>query len=197
MRKLFPFIFILGDILNDSLCETLHFLEKWSATIVFVIVVLFCLYVGFLVFYPYNPIRIDSLALSTDKARVGEEVCFQLNAEKFMAIPVHASVDLVNGEGIPIENYIGNNSPETYFPKRCFNIPMHVKTNNYRLRFIGIYFVNGFRTITKTELSKSIHITNDIERQGKQGVQGKQGKQGIPGLRGFTGAKGGIVIFGK
>jgi len=166
--------------------------KEYALTGLFFMSVIFFIVLGFMFYYPYNPIRIDSLWISTDKARVGDEVCFNLKAEKFMAIPVHASIDLVNGEGIAIINYVANNPPGTTFPKRCFNIPMAVKTNHYRLRFSGVYAVNGFRNILKTEYSKNIYILNDVERnKGEQGIQGKRG------LRGFTGKTGGIIIFGK
>jgi hypothetical protein len=183
----------MKNLIRDVFYEIRDFIKEYALTGLFFIVVIITIYLGFAFFYPYNPIRIDSLSIDTDKARVGDEVCFKLTGEKFMAIPVHASIDLVNGEGISIINYVANNPPGTSFPKRCFNIPMMVKTNNYRLRFSGIYPINGFRNILKTEFSKSIHITNDIER----GTQGDQGIQGKRGPRGFTGAKGGIIIFGK
>ena len=133
-------------------------------------------------------------------ARVGDTICFSITGERLMTIPVNANVALVNGEGIIIMDYVSDNNLGTYFPGRCFNVPMHVKTNDYRLRWEGVYHINVLQDVPREIFSKSIHITNDIEREGPRGKQGKQGipgPRGFTGEKGFTGPKGGIVIFGK
>ena len=143
--------------------------------------------------YPYNPIRIDSLIVNQTEAVVGDRICIQIVGEKFMPIPVHVSIELINSVGIAIMNYDSNVPVGITFKPRCFNIPMHVDTATYRVRWTGTYVVNEFRHITKMVYSGPIHITNHWYRgeQGKQGIQGVQGKQGIQGKRG------GVSLFGK
>ena len=149
---------------------------------------LFC--VMWMSLYPYKPMRIDHLAIDKTAATVGDSLCIQMVGEKLLPVPVHVSIELVNGYGIAIANYDSNTAIGTTFKPRCFNIPMHIETSTYRVRWTGTYILNEFRRITLVVYSEPIHITNHWYK-GIQGIQGIQGKRGVQGKTGN------VSIFGK
>ena len=173
---------------------------EWVKTAAAFSLLLFCCFftisLGWMLWYPYNPIRIDALYVDKTEAHVGDTVCFKMVGEKLMEVPVSVSLELVNGEGVAIMNYSSNVPKGAKFKERCFNIPMHIKSNHYRLLWRGVYPVNGLRNIVKEKLSNTVYITNNL-MIGPQGRRGEKGIQGIQGKRGETGAKGGVSLFGK
>jgi hypothetical protein len=159
----------------------------------------FTIVLGWMLWYPYEPIRIDALHIDKTEARVGELLCFTMVGEKLMPIPVRVAVELVDGEGVGIVNYWSNVPMGLKFKERCFNIPMHIKTNHYQVKWTGTYSVNGLRNITKEVLSKPIYITNHLmtDLKGRQGRRGEKGVQGTQGRQGDRGKSGGVSLFGK
>jgi hypothetical protein len=181
------------NIIAGSVWEVLNTDITWegikvTAVISFTVACFFfTVALGWMLWYPYDPIRIDSLDVDITEAHVGDPICFKLVGEKFMPVPVHVIVELVNGEGVPITNYRSNVPVGTKFKGRCFNIPMHIRTNTYQVKWSGSYAINGLRNITKEVFSKPIHITNPL-------IKGIQGIQGIPGKPGKSTT---IIFYGK
>jgi hypothetical protein len=152
-------------------------------------------YVAFLAFYPRDPIRIDSMPINKTQACRGERVCFQILGEKFYPVPVRVSVELVNGEGIAIVNYISNHPPGSKFPQRCFNVPYHVEPGKHRIRWTGVYEMNSFQHVVKKMMSEPITIVPSPKML--KGDKGDHGDKGIKGDKGDRGAKGGVSFFGE
>jgi hypothetical protein len=146
-------------------------------------------YVGFLAWYPFNPIRIDSMPISKTEVCRGERVCFRIIGEKFYAVPVKVSVELVNGEGIAIINYVSNHPPGSKFPPRCFNVPYHVEPGQYRVRWTGVYEMNAFNHVRKVVMSDTLTILPSPKMM--------RGDKGDTGEKGEKGDKGGVSIFGE
>jgi hypothetical protein len=119
------------------------------------------LYLMFLAFYPYEPVRIDKFLIDKPKVSVGEKLCFQFAGEKFHAVPVEVSIELMDGENYFIMSYDSNNPVGCVFKKRCFIIPYHVEPGKYRLRWTGIYVMNMFNHIRKTVQSDMFEVEDE------------------------------------
>ncbi|MFH0798395.1 MAG: collagen-like protein [Candidatus Woesearchaeota archaeon] len=172
------------------------------------VVFVYLVMLSYILWYPFAPIRVDKILLgyqittngenafypfANNKAEVGQgdELCFKFEGEKFMAIPVHVVIELVNGEGIAIMSYDSNNPPGTKFKHRCFDIPYSVKARRYQLRWSGTYPVHSLRNIYYTKLSDWVEVyKTEIFKRGLKGDKGAMGKQGITGAKGFKGDKG-------
>jgi hypothetical protein len=149
-------------------------------------------YVAFLTFYPYEPLRIDAFIVDKTEAVRGEKVCFRLIGEKFYPIPVKVSIELIDGENIAIVNYVSNNPVGKGFHPRCFNVPYHVEPKEYKLRWTGVYEMNGFNHVRKTAMSEIIKIL-----PGPKMLRGDKGDVGAKGDKGDKGEKGGVNLFGE
>jgi hypothetical protein len=170
---------------------------------------------GWMLFYPYDPIRIDEIKLgysTTDavgktsyhefagRAAInqGDEICFQFVGEKFMPVPVKAMIELVDGQTIFMIAYESNNPPGCKFSWRCFDIPYSVRPHAYQIRWSGVYPVNPLRKISETKLSPYFDVRKtELFKMGVKGDTGKSGPQGIQGKSGPQGKSSkGYSIFG-
>jgi hypothetical protein len=154
------------------------------------ILTLVVLYGGILAWFPYNPLRLDSFTLDKTEVCRGEKVCFKITGEKFYPVPVHVSVELINGESIAIVNYVSNHPVGEGFKPRCFNIPYHIEPKKYQLRWTGVYQMNAFNYVRRTALSEWITI-----RPGTAFLRGDKGDTGKTGAKGDKGDKGGLKLW--
>ena len=98
---------------------------------------------------PANPMRIDSFKIDRAEVKQGEKICFLFQGEKFLALPVKVTVEMVNGEGIEVMSYTSNNPVGTLFKKRCFIVPYSAEPGKYFLRWTGTWPVNPIQSVTK------------------------------------------------
>jgi hypothetical protein len=118
--------------------------------------------VGYLLFWPVNPINIERLDIDHTEADVGDEIGIHMVGEKLMPLPVKVKIDLVNGSGIDVETYESNVAVGNKFNWHYFTIPLHLKTHSYQVRWTGTYVVNKYRIpIVKEVRSKPIYIINN------------------------------------
>lgn len=109
-------------------------------------------------FYPYQPIRVDEIKIFQKELQRGDELTFQFIGEKLMDIPVHATVELENGERIAAITYSSHNPVGTLFRKRTFIVPSHTVPGKYRIKWTGVYEVNPLRSITVVKHSDWITV---------------------------------------
>ena len=138
----------------------------------------FAILVIYWLFWPYEPIRVDTINVWPTTVKQGEEVHFQFVGEKFMPFPVDALIEVTNGSSIEIMTYKSNQPKGTNFKIRSFIMPFTVKPENVRIRWTGVYHVNPIRNIVFTKTSDFIKVLPDLTQgeQGKRGIQGRPGK---------------------
>ena len=110
-------------------------------------------------FWPYDPIRVDTVRLDKYEATHGEKVCFFVEGKKFLDLPAKVSIELVDGEAIYVMSYNSQHPPGTQFKGRCFLVPLHtVPKDTYVVRWIARYQVNPIREVVETKDSDFIKI---------------------------------------
>jgi hypothetical protein len=114
--------------------------------------------VCFYAFYPYEPIRIEQIEINKTVVQRGEAIMFHFKGEKLMAVPVHATIELVNGERIAAISYTSNNPPGDKFPWRRFIVPYTAIPGKYRIKWTGVYEVNPIRSIVVMKYSDPIEV---------------------------------------
>jgi hypothetical protein len=143
--------------------------------------------VGYQLFWPYNPIRVDRINIDKAVVAHGEKICFQFEGAKFMPVPVNVIIELVNGESFEIMKYSSNNAVGTKFKKRCFIVPHHIPPTKYQLKWSGVYPINALRHIPKSKLSDWIEVVEANSVLGSKGEKGEQVDPGRPGKDGKAG----------
>ena len=126
----------------------------------FLLILLTCILGGILVqmWWPVTPVRIDKISVSKSIVSRGEAVYFQFQGEKFLQIPVHVTLELVNGERIALVNYLSNNPIGKLCVKRNIVIPFHIIPGQYQLKWTGVFEVNALRTVTYSAKSDWITV---------------------------------------
>jgi hypothetical protein len=113
--------------------------------------------------YPYEPLRLDKFLTDRTEAAPGDKICFQFVGEKFYAVPVYASVELVNGEAIAIMSYTANAPAGEPFKKRCFVVPSCTESTYYKIRWTGTWPMNILNNVRRVYYSGWIKV----EEKGK------------------------------
>ena len=126
-----------------------------------VFVTCFVLIVSWQILYPYNPLEIKDISMEKTEYVPGEKVCLFFTAEKYMDIPAIVSIEMVNGEKIEVMRYVSHNPPGSVFKRRCFVMPTSIDAGDYRLKWTGIYPVNGLRNIVKTYTTKEFKVVEE------------------------------------
>jgi hypothetical protein len=161
------------DMNHDLNRITYRELILWTLLVFFIFVLV---YVGYLTWWPYNPIRVDGIKVCQSEVRRGEVIYFTFKGEKFMNITSHITIELVNGERMLIMSYDSNTPPGEAFKKRSFIVPYHIQPGRYQLVWTGVYNINPIRDIIKTTKSDFITITDEEPLRGLRGFRGEKGK---------------------
>lgn len=146
-------------------------------------------YFLYLFWWPIEPIRIDKIEIKSE-LHAGERTSFHFMGEKFVDVPAHVSIELVNGESIALMTYTSHNSVGTVFRERPFIVPYHIYPGKYRLKWTGVYEVTALRSITRVAYSDWVTIKDDDDCEGKEGPQGVKGARGERGQIGRQGIPG-------
>jgi hypothetical protein len=150
------------------------------------VVLSYVIWIGYQL-YPRTPIRVDAIVIDKTEVTQGGEICFQTLGEKLMAIPVHVTLDLVDGQSFSLVSYDSNIPPGIKFPLRCVTIPYHIVPRAYKLRWTGVYQVTFLSHYIASKDSDWFTVKKDELKEGAMGKQGIQGKIGATGATGKTG----------
>jgi hypothetical protein len=112
----------------------------------------------FMVWYPYNPLTVNTLKVNKSIVSRGECISFKVDGEKHYAIPVDVTVELVDGYAYFIMSYTSNNPPGKLFRERPFLIPYHIKPGKYRIRWTGVYNMNSLNVVRVKALSDEFEV---------------------------------------
>jgi hypothetical protein len=109
-------------------------------------------------YYPYEPIRIDKIEVSSTNVKRGQIMWFCFVGEKFYNVPVRAQVELTDGRTYALMSYTSTNPIGVTFKPRPFIVPYHVVPGRYRLKWTGSYDMNPVNTVVKVAYSDTITI---------------------------------------
>ena len=132
--------------------------KDYLAWATFLLILLIATWFVWETFRPYEPIRVDAVIVSPKVLHRGEKAMFQFQGEKYMPIPVHATIELVDGSRHHLMSYTSNNPVGCSFKPRDFVVPYSIIPGKWRLKWSGVYEVNMVRSITKTAYSEEIEI---------------------------------------
>lgn len=138
--------------------DKLKIIKDGAFWIIFSCLAAILIYSAYQLWWPVTIIRVDSVKVFSTEARRGDTVTFQFVGEKFLPLPVHANIELVNGERIALMSYTSNNPVGNVFSRRSFIVPYHILPGKYQIKWTGVYEVNALRTITLTIKSEGITI---------------------------------------
>jgi hypothetical protein len=151
------------NVSNEERCRrngrldhvTFREITLWVLQAVFMVILA---YSAYQLWWPVEILRIDSVKVFQTEIKRGDLLTFQFTGEKLLPLPVHANIELINGERIAIMAYTSNNPVGTVFSRRSFIVPYHILPGRYQIKWTGVYEVNALRTITLTTKSEGITI---------------------------------------
>ena len=123
------------------------------------VVLLALLFISFVAaVYPYKPLRVDKIILSSHDVAKGDRVCFLFKGEKFYDMSANITVELVNGEAYHIMSYTSETPAGTMFKPRCFIIPQNIEPGQYQIRWTGVFYMNPFNYPKQRHMSEWINV---------------------------------------
>jgi hypothetical protein len=140
---------------NNLRFVTLREIALWLLLAVFAFLMVWS---GIQLWWPVEPVRVDSVEVCPAVITRGETAYFRFYGEKLSSFPVHATIELTNGERIAIMSYTSNNPPGKVFRRRSFIVPSHTPPGTYQIKWTGVYEINPLRSVTKTVTSNYIEI---------------------------------------
>ena len=145
--------------IRKFICELRHAtptdIALWAAVILLAIILSGAI---FQLVWPFNPVRVDRVCVMEKEIARGDVLHFQFHGEKYLDIPVHATVELVNGENVGAMSYVSHNPPGNVFKPRSFVVPYHMMPGKYKLKWTGVYEISPIRTVTKTYYTEEIMV---------------------------------------
>jgi hypothetical protein len=158
--------------------------------------------VGWVLFYPYEPITVHGLMMVNNadkKVMAGGVICVSLDTTKNTTSAGYVTTELVNDFRYTLLDYTANRPPGRATSTKCIKIPSSAEPGKYKLYRTFKYPVSVFpeRSVTTGVWSEAFEVIRDtseideLKRITKGLIRGKQGPKGDKG------DKGGITVFGK
>jgi hypothetical protein len=138
--------------------------ERWKGKVLMSMAVTLYLYITFMLFWPYEPVVINSIEIVNKDGIVetGEDLIYEVNLTKTHSYPcLSVSRQLINGFVLTLAPIKGSNMPlGTYSKQIPVNISKNAAPGTYYLHWSATYQVNHLRTVTVSFDSPKFEIVN-------------------------------------
>lgn len=112
-----------------------------------------------LAFWPFEPIRIDSVPIDQKIVHRGGEICFDLVGEKLLPFPADTQIDIVNSINVPLFNYSSNaRIGKLKSRPRCSFAPNRVEYGQNRIRYRFTHYILGIRPVMTEAYSEAFEV---------------------------------------
>jgi hypothetical protein len=120
--------------------------------------------VGWVLFYPYEPITVHGLMMIADKTvTAGQSVCVSLDTTKHTTAAGYVTTELINDFRYTLLDYTANRPPGRTVAVKCIKIPLSAEPGKYKLYRTFTYPVSSFpeRSVTTGVWSEEFKVIRD------------------------------------